>query len=69
MKGDETEPMRKLHSEELHNLYSPNTVMVPKSRMMNWEGHARHMGKIRKAHKIFVGKPEMWIPLGNPGHK
>jgi hypothetical protein len=33
---------RKLHDDELHNLYSSsNTVMVIKSRM-RWAGHSRH---------------------------
>jgi hypothetical protein len=31
---------RKLHNEELHNLYSlPNTIRIVKSRRMRWAGH------------------------------
>jgi hypothetical protein len=31
---------RKLHSEELHNLYSlPNIIRIIKSRKMRWAGH------------------------------
>jgi hypothetical protein len=31
---------RKLHNEELHNLYSsPNIIRMIKSRRMRWEGH------------------------------
>jgi hypothetical protein len=31
---------RKLHNEELHNLYSaPNIIRMIKSRRMNWAGH------------------------------
>jgi hypothetical protein len=31
---------RRLHNEELHNLYtSPNVIMVIKSRRMRWAGH------------------------------
>jgi hypothetical protein len=31
---------RKLHNEELHNLYSsPNTIRMIKSRRMRWVGH------------------------------
>jgi hypothetical protein len=32
---------RKLHNEELHNLYcSPGIIRVIKSRRMRWAGHA-----------------------------
>jgi hypothetical protein len=31
---------RKLHNEELHNLYSsPNIIRIIKSRRMRWAGH------------------------------
>jgi hypothetical protein len=31
---------RKLHHEELHNLYSsPNTIRMMKSRRIRWAGH------------------------------
>jgi hypothetical protein len=36
---------RKLHNEELHNLYSsPSTIRVTKSRRMRW---AEHVARIR----------------------
>ena len=36
---------RKLHSEELNDLYSsPNVVRAIKSRVMRWAGHAARMG-------------------------
>jgi hypothetical protein len=32
---------RKLHNEELHNLYcSPNKIRMTKSRRMRWAGYA-----------------------------
>jgi hypothetical protein len=35
---------RKLHNEELNDLYfSPNIVLVIKSRRMRWTGHTAHM--------------------------
>jgi len=45
-KRDEvTEEWRKLHTEELMNLYSlPNIVRVVKSRRMRWAGHVARMG-------------------------
>ena len=37
---------RKLHNEELNNLYcSPNIVRVIKSRRMGWAGHVACMGR------------------------
>jgi hypothetical protein len=37
---------RKLHNEELHNLYSsPSMIRVIKSRRMRWVGHVERMGR------------------------
>jgi hypothetical protein len=37
---------RKLHNEELSDLYSlPNVVWVVKSRRMRWAGHVARMGR------------------------
>jgi hypothetical protein len=48
---------RKLHNEELHNLFSsPNIIRVIKSRRMTRMVHIAHVGKIRNAYKILVGK-------------
>jgi len=58
---------RKLHNEELRDLYSlPNIVQVVKSRRMRWEGHVARMGEGRGVHKVLVGKPEGKKPLGRP---
>jgi hypothetical protein len=40
---------RRLHNEELHNLYtSRNVIRVVKLRRMRWVGHVACMGEIRK---------------------
>jgi hypothetical protein len=58
---------RKLHNEELHNLYSsPNIIKIIKSRRMRWAGHVERMGETRNAYRILVGKPEGKRPLGRP---
>jgi len=46
-KRDEvTGEWRKLHNEELSNLYSlPNIVQVVKSRRMRWAGHVARVGE------------------------
>jgi hypothetical protein len=54
----------RLYNEELHNLYVlPNFIRVIKSRRMRWEGHVAHMGEMRNAYKILIGKPEGRRPL------
>jgi hypothetical protein len=36
---------RKLHNEELHNMYcSPNIIRMMKSRRMRWAGHMAQIG-------------------------
>jgi hypothetical protein len=50
---------RKLHNEELNNLYSlPNIVQVVKSKRMRWAGHVARMGERRGVYRVLVGKPE-----------
>jgi hypothetical protein len=46
-KRDEvTEEWRKLHKEELNDLYrSPDIIRMIKSRKMRWAGHVARMGK------------------------
>jgi hypothetical protein len=37
---------RKLHNEELHNLYSsPSIIRMIKSRRMRWSGHVAQKGR------------------------
>jgi uncharacterized membrane protein len=59
-KRDEmTGEWRKMHNEELHNLYSsPDIIRQVKSRRMRWAGHVASMGEEREVYKVLVGKPE-----------
>jgi hypothetical protein len=58
---------RKLHNEELSDLYSlPNIVRVVKSRRMRWAGHVACMGQGRGVYRVLVGKPEGKRPLRRP---
>ena len=58
---------RKLHNEELRDLYSlPNIVRVVKSRRMRWAGHVARMGEGRGVHRVLTGKPEGKRLLGKP---
>jgi hypothetical protein len=66
-KRDEvTGEWRKLHNEELHDMYSsPNIVRVIKSRM-RWAGHVTRMGEWRDMYRVLVGKIEGKRPMGRP---
>jgi hypothetical protein len=58
---------RKLHSGELHNLYSsPDIIRQVKSRRMSWAGHVARMGEGRNVYRVLMGKPEWKSPLGRP---
>ena len=62
-----TEEWRKLHNEELNDLYSShNIVRMIKSRRMRWAGHVARMEEGRDVHKVLVGKPEGKRRLGRP---
>jgi hypothetical protein len=61
-KRDEvTGEWRKLHNEELHNLYSsPDIIRQIKSRRMRWAGHVAHMKSDhelqQQCHFIFISR-------------
>ena len=62
---------RRLHNEELNDLYSPpNIVRVIKSRRMRWARHVAHMGEERGAYRVLVGnrrERDHWGDLGVDG--
>jgi hypothetical protein len=58
---------RRLHNDELHNLYSsPNIVRMIKSRRMRWVAHVVCMGEGRGVYRVLVGRPKGKRPLGRP---
>jgi hypothetical protein len=57
---------RRLHNEELHNLYSsPSIIRMIKSRRLRLARHVARMGEKRTAYRILVGKPEGKRPIGS----
>jgi hypothetical protein len=61
---------RKLHNEELNDLYSsPNIVRVIKASRMRWAGHVARMVEGKGVYRGLVGKPAGKRPLGRPRHR
>jgi hypothetical protein len=60
-KRDEvTGDWRKLHSGELHKLYSsPDSIKPIKSGTLRWAGHGACLGEGRNVYGVLVGKPEV----------
>jgi hypothetical protein len=67
-KRDEvTGEWRKLHNEELHNVYSsPNIARQIKSKRISWAGHVARMREERKVYKVLGGKPKGKRPFVKP---
>jgi hypothetical protein len=66
-KREEDGSWRKMHNDELHDLYSsPNIVRVIKSRRMRWAGHVARMGEGGGVYRVLVGRSEGKRPLGRP---
>ena len=65
-KRDEvTGEWRKLHNEELNDLYSsPNIVLVITSRRMRWTGYVARVGEKSGIYRVLVVTPEGKRPLG-----
>jgi hypothetical protein len=62
-----TREWRKLHNEELNDLYSsPNIVWAIKSKRMREAGNAARTGERRGVYRVLVGKAEGKRPFGRP---
>jgi hypothetical protein len=67
-KRDEvTGEWRKLHNEELHDLYSsPSLIRIMTWRRMRWAEDVARMGEKRNAYRLLVENPEGRRQLGRP---
>ena len=61
-----TRELRKLHNEELNDMYSPNIFRVIKSRRMRWAWHVARIVERRGVYRVWMGKPGGKRPLGRP---
>jgi hypothetical protein len=60
---------RRLHNEELHDLYSSLNILQVINSRMRWARHVAWMGEARGGYRILVGKPEGKRPLGRTRHR
>jgi hypothetical protein len=66
-KREEDGSWRKLHNNELYNLYSsPSIVRMNNSRRMRWARHVARMGERRVVYRVLIGSPEGERPLERP---
>jgi hypothetical protein len=56
---------RKLHTDNIYNLYSSsNVIRVISSRRVTWAGHVARMEEMKNTYGILVKKREGKRPLG-----
>jgi hypothetical protein len=66
-KDELTGEWRKLHNEELRDLYSmPSIIRIIKSRSVRLAEHVARMREKRNAYRLLVGKPEGKRQVGRP---
>jgi hypothetical protein len=54
-----------LHNEELHNLYSSESIIVMKSRRMRWTGLVASVGELRNKTRFWLENLKGRIYLGD----
>jgi hypothetical protein len=67
-----TEECMIFHDEVIFNKIINSNYGIPfqvfESGILKWAGHVAHMGEMRGAYRILVGKPEERRPLEKPRH-
>jgi hypothetical protein len=49
---------RRLHNEELRNLYASRSIIRLIKSRIGWARHVARMEEMRNAHRSLIGKPE-----------
>jgi hypothetical protein len=57
---------RKLHIEELCDMYYSPSIITMIKRRMRWTWHVARMARKRNAYRFLVGKAQGKRPLGRP---
>jgi hypothetical protein len=57
---------RKLHNEELHNLYSLSSIIRIIKPRTKWVGYVAQMGEKRNTYRLLVREPKGKKSLGRP---
>jgi hypothetical protein len=61
-RNEVTGELRKLHNEELHDLYSsPSIIRIFKSRRMRWAGHVARMWRRRRRRRRRRTRIDYWL--------
>jgi predicted small integral membrane protein len=61
---------RKLHNEELHDLYpSPSIIRIIKLKRIKWTGQVARIGEKINVYRLLMGNPEGKRPLERPRRK
>jgi hypothetical protein len=69
-KDEVTGEWRKLHNEELRDLYSSRSIIrIIKSKRMRWTGHVARIGEMKNSFLLMAGKPWGNRFLGRPKHR
>jgi len=69
-KEEVTGDWRRLHNDELYDLYSSSNIMrVIKSRRLRWAGHVARIGDRRVVYGVLVGRTEGKRPLRRPSRR
>jgi hypothetical protein len=55
-RAEVTGEWRKVHNEELNDLFSSPSIRVSKSRRIRWARHVAHMGARRVIYGVFGGE-------------